>query len=101
MKESTKYFVILRINQIGPITDHFTEAKVVLFASMSFVTLNDTWSQYGHSVSCMTILLFMLANHQIRHRQATRKVSYQTGDSRRSQSSSGVHVGMYGLKYSL
>ena len=40
---------------------------------------NDTCSQSGHPVSCMTILFSMLATHQIRH-QATRKVGSQPGD---------------------
>ena len=44
-----------------------------------FELFNDTWSQYGHSVSCMTILLSVLANQQIRH-QATCKLGYQYGD---------------------
>ena len=40
---------------------------------------NDTCSQQGHSVSCMTILFSKLANHQIRH-QATHKMDCQPGD---------------------
>ena len=32
-----------------------------------FVLFNDTWSQLGYLVSCMTILFSKLAHHQIRH----------------------------------
>ena len=45
--------------------------------TLSFVLFNDTWSQYGHSVLCMTILC--LHNHLIRH-QATYKAGCQPGD---------------------
>ena len=31
------------------------------------VMFNDTWSQYGHPVSCMSHTFSKLANHQIRH----------------------------------
>ena len=47
--------------------------------SLSFILLSDTCSQKGHSVSYMTILFSMLANHLIRH-QAKCKVGCQLGD---------------------
>ena len=47
---------------------------------IGFVLFNNTWSQWGHSVSCMIIHFFSkLANHQIRH-QATHQVDGQLGD---------------------
>ena len=42
---------------------------------------NNTWSQFGHSVSCMIILFPILANHQIRH-QATYIEGCQPADCR-------------------
>ena len=51
------------------------------------------------SVSGMTILLFKLANSQIRH-QASHKICYQPGVCIWSlQYSSGVWVGIYELTY--
>ena len=47
----------------------------------SFVLFNYTWSQQGHPVSCMTMFVFILANHQIRY-QATSNLGYQPGDCR-------------------
>ena len=44
-----------------------------------FVLFNDTWSQKGHSVSCMTILFISKCNQQIGH-QAAHKVGCQPGD---------------------
>ena len=38
-----------------------------------FVLFSDTWSQQGHSVSCMTIRFPKVVNHQSRH-QATSKM---------------------------
>ena len=41
--------------------------KYLLFSQVGFVLFNDIWSQYGHSVSCMTILYSTLANLKIGH----------------------------------
>ena len=63
-----------------------------------FVLFIDTWSQEGHSVIMHDHTFSKLANHQIRH-QATHKVGCQSGDCAWSlQSSSGVYVGIYGLR---
>ena len=64
-----------------------------------FVLFHDTWFQYGHSVSCMTILFLKLSNHQIRHK-AAHKGGCQPGDYIWSLPP-GVCVGIYGLTYSL
>ena len=54
---------------------------IILTRSWSFVLLNDTWSQLGHSVSCMPIFFSFLTNYQSKH-QVTSKISCKLGDCR-------------------
>ena len=84
------------LHTMGPISVHW------LSETLSFVLLKDTWSQWGHSVSCMTILWALLANQQSRCHiwyQATSNMARQLGDCRCPLSSSGVCVGMHRLTY--
>ena len=68
---------------------------IYLESELTFALFVDTLSQQGHLVSCMTLLISMLANHQIWHR-VTHKTGCQPGDCRWPlKSSTGVCVGMY------
>ena len=53
--------------------------KQYLKTEFAFLLFKDTWPQWGHSVSYVTMLFPLLANHQDRH-QATSKMGCQPGD---------------------
>ena len=49
------------------------QTKTINLCALCFVLFNDTWSQEGHLMSCMTKLFFIFANHQIRHQDPSTK----------------------------
>ena len=83
-------------------SDHEQHEMHHIKQSLCFVLLSGTWSQKGYSVFCMSTLLSLFANYQNRHQpHKWSGLSTCWLQMTTLQSSSGVCVGIHGLKYSL